>query len=108
MAIFAPKLEGQIQAEAPVQAPQTTSPFATALRGVKDITATLGRAAPRPASEASRESSLIQGFGTELSNLLDLQEGGEVDIKLSNIVSNLDEYLFVKKYTPTIQSGKLR
>jgi hypothetical protein len=79
MAIFAPKLEGQIQAEAPVQAPQTTSPFATALRGVKDITATLGRAAPRPVSEASRESSLIQGFGTELSNLLDLQEGGEVD-----------------------------
>ena len=79
MAIFAPKLEGQIQAEAPVQAPQTTSPFATALRGVKDITAALGRAAPRPVSEASRESSLIQGFGTELSNLLDLQEGGEVD-----------------------------
>jgi hypothetical protein len=79
MAIFAPKLEGQIQAEAPVQAPQTTSPFATALRGVKDITATLGRAAPRPVSEASRESSLIQGFGTELSNLLDLKEGGEVD-----------------------------
>ena len=79
MAIFAPKLEGQIQAEASVQAPQTTSPFATALRGVKDITATLGRAAPRPVSEASRESSLIQGFGTELSNLLDLQEGGEVD-----------------------------
>lgn len=79
MAIFAPKLEGQIQAEAPVQAPQTTSPFATALRGVQDITATLGRAAPRPVSEASRESSLIQGFGTELSNLLDLQEGGEVD-----------------------------
>ena len=79
MAIFAPKLEGQIQAEASVQAPQTTSPFATALRGVQDIAATLGRAAPRPVSEASRESSLIQGFGTELSNLLDLQEGGEVD-----------------------------